>query len=57
MSSSMQGTQYVLASRDTVTLHIFQYLQSYLGLENMIPGTYDLRWFDCITCKSVEKTT
>ena len=49
------GTQYVLASPGYSYIAYSSIPEGHLGLTNMSPGTYHLRWHDCITGKSVEK--
>jgi hypothetical protein len=49
------GTQYVLASPGYSYIVYSSIPAKRLGVKNMIPESYHLRWFDCISGQSVEK--
>ncbi len=47
------GTQYVLAKPGASYIAYASQLRGDIGLKNMSPGMYRLRWFDCATGKDV----
>ena len=47
------GAKYVLARPDDSYIAYAPQLQGKIGLKNLTPGTYTLRWFDCATGKLV----
>jgi len=47
------GTDYVLASPGYSYIAYSSEKSGKLGLQNMVGGTYDLMWYDCITGKSL----
>ena len=47
------GTQYVLAQPGTSYIAYAPQLRGEIGLKNMSPGVYKLRWFDCATGKEL----
>jgi hypothetical protein len=49
----LAGTQYVLAQPGKSYIAYASQLRDEIGLKNMSPGMYKLRWFDCATGKEV----
>ncbi|MCK4989690.1 MAG: hypothetical protein KAS29_04355, partial [Bacteroidales bacterium] len=49
------GTQYVLASPGYSYLAYSSENSEKLGLQNMVSGVYNIRWYDCITGQSVQE--
>ncbi|MCD4710432.1 MAG: hypothetical protein K8R52_06260 [Bacteroidales bacterium] len=49
------GTQYVLASPGYSYIAYSSENSGKLGLQNMVSGTYNIRWYDCVTGQSVQK--
>ena len=51
--SGLAGTQYVLAQPGTSYIAYASQLRGQVGLKNVAPGRYRLRWFDCATGREV----
>jgi hypothetical protein len=49
------GTEYVLASPGYAYIIYASEKSEKLGLRNMVGGTYDMRWYDCVTGKSIQQ--
>jgi hypothetical protein len=49
------GTEYVLASPGFSYIAYASEKSGKLGLKNLDAGTYDMRWYDCVTGKSIQQ--
>ncbi len=49
------GTKYVLAQPGFCYIAYSPELKGKIGLKDMRPGTYEFRWFDCVTGKEVRQ--
>ncbi len=49
------GTEYVLASPGYSYIAYSSDNSEKLGLQNMVSGNYDLRWYDCVTGQSIDQ--
>ena len=49
------GTKYVLAQPGRSYIAYSPKLKREIGLKDMRPGTYEFRWFDCVTSKEVRQ--
>jgi hypothetical protein len=50
------GTQYVLSLPGDSYIAYASALEGQIGLKNMTAGSYEFRWFDCVTGQELRQT-